>query len=273
MYINFPRPEEVFTFGPLGAPNIRSTHQSEGDWYWGNRWEVGYNTAEDHGWLMNVMHIQGLFIESEGRLNDTQFWNVDLNKTYRMEFNEGYFEPFFGIRYMYLRDHVRDFLDDTAVEFQEIKNSIIGGQIGARYYKQKGRWNLSGSARGFAGQNYQNLYLRDTAIILDPDDPMDPQPIGTAPVRGEADFDEFVPMVEFRLDASYHFTRDLALNVGFEAMYFARGLVRSNPEPPTFISDDPTDPDTPNMGTFNFPMINDRDMSLVGITLGIVWNR
>jgi len=258
MYISFPRPEVVLTLNGQGLPNTTSVQQDEGDYFWGNRFELGYMTEEDHGWLINYTNIAGVFFDfpaSLQRINATKFSNVSLNKTYRMAFNDGYFEPFFGARFLYLRDNFSEVGPQN--DYQEVKNNMLGFQVGGRYFKRKGRWDLSGTASGFAGQNYQYLYSQDNSSA------------GNVPLRQEQSFDEFVPMVEFRLDASYNVTRDLSLNVGMEFMYFARGLVRSNPE---FANLPNTTPVPLGTGIINFPPANDRDMTLAGVVFGIIWN-
>ena len=266
MYINFPRPEVQQTFNRQNLPNAGSVQQSEGDWYFGNRFDLGYTTEEDHGWLINFTKIAGVYFDfpgSIGKINTTKFYNVDLNKTYRMAFHDGYLEPFFGARFLYLRDNFSDM--GNSVVYQEVKNNILGFQVGGRYFKRKGRWELSGSARGFVGQNFQNLYSQSNTVA------------GATPLREEQTLDEFVPMTEFRMDAAYHVTRDLSLNVGLELMYFARGMVRGNPDFANGqqVQPPPPAPPLPNLGPgfLNFPAINDRDMTLAGVVFGIVWNR
>jgi hypothetical protein len=132
-YINVTRPE--------GEPSLFSGFQ--GDFTWGNRWELGYMTEDDSGWQFVGWHIDGpaqyneYFHERIDRINDddeppddpdpilqdrnprryliTDYINVmkyassEVNKTWRRKpFHNGtVFEPLVGLRHMSLVDIYR----------------------------------------------------------------------------------------------------------------------------------------------------------------------
>ncbi|MFO0870802.1 MAG: hypothetical protein U0935_17885 [Pirellulales bacterium] len=62
IYVSRPRGEASYT---------------EGDFTWGNRYDIGYMTAENHGWYFSAMHIDGpnegdnILVERLNRYNDT----------------------------------------------------------------------------------------------------------------------------------------------------------------------------------------------------------
>jgi hypothetical protein len=76
------------------------------------------------------------------------------------------------------------------------------GQLGVRAWKNVGPYKLSGELRGFSGVNFQWYE--------------------------EEDFDEYTGGGEARLDLQYNLTRDIALRVGWELLYFADGIARNH---------------------------------------------
>ena len=105
-------------------PEIEQSY-TMGDFTWGNRFDLGYMTEEEHGWFVSIMHIDGptqfdhttvdrppaadpldpltLFTDLDlyDSENSASFTNVELNKIWRLEplHDGGIIEPFLGLRY------------------------------------------------------------------------------------------------------------------------------------------------------------------------------
>ncbi len=238
MYLAVSRPDHV------GAPYRM-------DKTWGNRYDIGYMTEEDHGWMFTVSNLGG-----PNEVDTfTRFNNLELNKVFRIKpfHNGSVMELFIGARYVTLEDSS---YDETVIfnpitglttifDFAEhSSNNLIGGEIGARWYKKKGRWTLSADARGFAAPNFQQQdgFTR-IYVFADPADP----PLSVTDIfRGDGSNDFFVPAGELRVETQYDVTRDLSLNVGFDFMYFGRGMFR-------LVNDD-------------------QDVAMAGVTFGVVYN-
>lgn len=246
----------------------------EGDEYWGNRWDGGYMTEDDHGWMFSAIRLNGSeFIGQEviiGNLGESRFlaletWGIEANKVYRIWLDDGaMLEPFLGVRYLWWREILMDgALDqvlmtglDSTLE-QRTKNQMVGFQLGTRLYKKKGHWTLSAEGRAVAAQNYQFVQmirqdpLSATTVLIN---------------QTELDFDEFSPFGEVRLEAMYNLTRDFSLRVGVQLMYFPTGLLRPSADGLIAFQN--------QLG--RLPAIqglNDQDLWVGGASFGFVWNR
>jgi hypothetical protein len=304
-FINVTRPE--------GEASLFSDFQ--GDFTWGNRWELGYMTEEDTGWQFVYWNLSGpsknitLFHERLDRINDdddppddpdpilqdrnprwyvlydslntAKFASMEMNKTWRRkEFHNGtIFEPLCGLRYMnfldkYRRDDYRRY-DETPGpvpppgqpdpadpnvegEYEELRrdlakfeNAMFGGQLGFRYFGQRGHWLLSCELRAFAMQNFQTLnqtvFIRQTRYsAVGGDVELELQS------RADAIFgaNEFVFGGEVRAEASYEITRDINIRFGGIFMDLATGIGRGN-----------------TLQT------NNQDVQMAGLTFGFTVNR
>ena len=128
--------------GLLGFTGNRPTGY-DGDFTWGNRYDFGYMTEDDHGWLASMTHIAGpaegvhvrqerinrrsttdtppqnpdpilqdrnpRYYDLQASLNQARFSNVELNKVWRRkEFHlGGVLEPMVGARFMTFKDIYR----------------------------------------------------------------------------------------------------------------------------------------------------------------------
>jgi len=308
MFLNITRGE--------GEPSLFSPYQ--GDFTYGNRYELGYMTEEDTGWQMVAWNISGpsknifLFQERIDRINDdddppddpdpiiqdrnprryiltdslntAKFGSVEVNKTWRRkEFHNGsIFEPLVGLRYMnfldkYRRDTYTRFNETPALpnppgpgqpnpgdpnvegEYEQLRqdlakfeNAMFGGQLGFRYFGQRGHWLLSAEMRAFVMQNYQSLY-NTTFIRQTRYDGLEGSDVELE-LHSRADTitgaNEFVFGGEIRAEASYELTRDINLRFGAMFMDLARGIGRGN---------------RINM--------NDQDVQMAGVTFGFTVNR
>ncbi len=134
LYVNVGRPDDPASRGS----------KYDGDFTWGNRWEIGYMTEEHTGWQAIVYHlsgpnvysqfyqerIDGLNEDDEGPSGDTitiiadrnprifdvrtslnvaSFSSAEINKTWRRkQFHNGaVLEPLVGFRYMNFKNWVR----------------------------------------------------------------------------------------------------------------------------------------------------------------------
>jgi hypothetical protein len=128
-------------FGLLGFSGNRQTGY-DGDFTWGNRYDFGYMTEDDHGWYASHTHVAGpaesLHVRQErinrintnddpanpdpilqdrnpryydlfSTINSARYSNIELNKVWRRkEFHlGGVLEPFVGARYMVFKDFAR----------------------------------------------------------------------------------------------------------------------------------------------------------------------
>jgi len=203
----------------------------------------------------------------------------ELNKTFRLDpyMHGGILEPFFGFRYVQLKDTFLrmnyntfglDVDNDGTADFNveqinrfraNTKNDMFGGQVGGRYTYYRQRWVLSAEFRAFALQNFQHHSERDRTkySIYDTDNTFlgdDWTLFGlNGPVSPLVDYDhngEFVWGGDLRAEAAYTLTKYVDLRVGFQYMQYAQGVWR---------------------GTFQDP--NDQSVVLAGVTFGIAVNR
>jgi len=165
----------------------------DGDFTWGNRYDVGYMTETGHGWLFSGLKIDGPQLPG---INQGSLGGAELNKTWRLDpfHHGGYVEPFVGVRFVQVNDNIGGFTE----------NNILGGQIGARWHKQKGRWILSSEARGIGAHNYQFFITNNTTR------------------------EEHVIGGEVRFQAAYLISRDIAVRFGWDTLFFGQGIARGN---------------------------------------------
>jgi len=217
----------------VSRPNV-AFNDFQTDSGWGNRYQVGYMTQDDMGWDLEVVRMTGPqqfntqtfsgapsagFNALIQPVNIIRYNSVELNRVYRMVSHGGsVFEPFIGVRYSTLRD------GSDPVNFQVVippndhqtlwtgitQNNMIGGQIGFRWFKRKGRWTLSGGLKAYPAINFQEYRTQDFAK------------------------NEFTLGSDARFEASYNITRDISLVVGFEAIYYGMGIARAS----SFASED-----------------------------------
>jgi len=239
-YLKLSRPESVDS-------------QFQEDGTWGNIWDLGYMTEENHGWLVSILHfnrtsvasltpvtdIQGNEFTLQNNLNFGTYAGVELNKTFRVHVGEhgSYFEPFGGFRYGKFEEQLNSetlVFDDPANPTMEtgtgtrgiFHNSMVGGQLGLRTYTRKGHWIISSEFRGFGLMNFQELHVSQTQIVTTTDGMGGFNVQNPIVTRANESFDEFVIGGELRLEAAYEITREIRAHVGLELMHLGRGLGR-----------------------------------------------
>ena len=215
-------------------------------------------------------------------INVATLSSFELNKSFRWkQLHYGAtFEPFFGFRYMSYQDlHRRDEyaridgttgvivgqfppttqdpndLDDelfTTIQ-SRFDNHLVGGQLGGRIFKNKGRWLLSSEIRAFAFANFQ--YLETTTLseltfygAVGVDEAPEGVFYDSARTAGTAN--EFAFGGEIRAEAAYELTRDLSVRFGGTVMLLDKGIGRGD-----------------NIAN------NTEDVTMYGMTMGLDYRR
>jgi hypothetical protein len=170
--------------------------------------------------------------------NSTRTDGIELMKTYVLDNSHwftkqqnGQIEIGAGVRFMRIRDEfgfagTSDILRG-ATRFDagnfvntDVDNQIVGPQIYARYTKQVNRLQLGASGRFVFGYNIQDF--DQVGVIgenLTPGDLNQPgvlQPTGFRYGKQENDFS---PLAELRVDATYKLTGALAVKLGYTAIF------------------------------------------------------
>ena len=135
-------PPDQLGFPQIGDPGTFQSingkfGSSEADWTWGNRYDLGYMTVDNHGWGVTFMNVDGpnatymmpqesleVFVGGTGgqattatraiygleqTLNAGNMSSVEINKIWRAPaFHNGtIFEPMVGLRYVHFMDHFK----------------------------------------------------------------------------------------------------------------------------------------------------------------------
>lgn len=222
-------------------------------------------------------------------LNVIKVSNFEINRTWRRkQFHNGaVLEPFIGVRFMTVKDFGRadnyhrfgadaDGNPDLAAPLLEgpweiyqtnrntFENSMLGGQLGLRLFKQSGHWLISTEFRAIALQNWQFLTRhRDTTFTRAEgfDTGSLPEIIIQQRDLTSTDLSEFVWGGEIRGEAAYELTRDVSLRFGFFLLDLGQGIGRSNVFRPFPFADT------------QLAAKNNQDLFLGGLTFGVTVNR
>ncbi len=139
-------------------------------------------------------------------------------------------DGFLGVRYLEFDDRMNvlargGVLGDSAWNNRAL-NRLVGPQIGFRYHKRHGRWDLGVQARGMFAANFLSTRLdgkigdhATPGLLGAPNMP----PTAFNQVRND---EIFSPVGEFRAEASLLLTRKLAFKVGWNGMIMG-GLSRA----------------------------------------------
>ncbi|MEQ8791618.1 MAG: hypothetical protein RIC55_35475 [Pirellulaceae bacterium] len=195
----------------VSAPAV--TMKADGDFGWGNRFDVGYMTPGNAGWMFEALQMHGPNVSN----NSSEMAGFEFDRMFRMQsFDNGItLTPDFAIRYISIIDRTVPFgVQGDQGTAAPTKNNIIGGQIGMKGTFRKGPWQVSANGKLLAAENFQ-VFTNYIAV-------------GNQLADGPgASRREFVPGGELRFDASYFLTRDIALNFGWEMLYLGRGIARA----------------------------------------------
>ncbi len=194
--------------------------------------------------------------------NRVQTWGAEVNYMLRSRplHHGGYFELFGGVRYLEFNDRFKfdgyqgvqiledrddilvaqageedadddidrliilgdpGILDDTMLQ-QDANNHIVGPQIGARWFKQRGRFRLSTEGRFFAGFNSQNN--KQFGVIgtkLDPAAQVLGQPAAMGPTQFNHSYNtnEFTPGFELGIDLEWQWTKAVSFRLSWTGLW------------------------------------------------------
>ncbi len=203
------------------------------DYMWGNRYELGVMSEAGAGWGLVYERTNGVAL-SAGQdytiatpfLVETTFSNVEINRTFRQALsNGGYFEPYFGLKYLNVSDNT---IEDTNITIgtttagnrfkQKVSNNAVGGAVGGRYNLNRGRFRYTFDGSMAATYNQQRYFATDLLYSGT-----------TIGVNESYDSDQsFVPAFDGRVEATYLVTRDIGVRTGFQMMYLWDGVARSD---------------------------------------------
>lgn len=210
--------------------------------------------------------------------------NFEINKTWRREPYRygGIIEPMIGFKYTTVDDlaqnqnYTRGVTQITAPyaaptsstqletlisDVTMIKNRMVGGQLGARYFTHYNRWVLSTEVRAFAMANFQaRSYARRVHATEYSGAPSINNDVVATDYTTGSSFahntnTEFVFGFEARAEAAYQFTKAFGIRGGIDVIDFADGIWRAA---------------NPGFGNINQ---HDQDVQLAGFSLGVEFNR
>jgi hypothetical protein len=216
-------------------------------------------------------------------LNVVNFSSFELNKTWRRRPYRygGILEPMVGFRYSTFNDfalnqsysrNITQITTPGGVTAQtqletlisnetRIKNQMVGGQLGARYFTHYQRWTLSGEFRAFATANFQNrtynqrTFTTEYAAAPAIDAAVSATDYSTGSLVVNESNNEFVFGFEARAQAAYQVTRAFNIRAGVDVLNFAQGIWRG------------ANPGFGQVGN------HDQDVQMAGFTFGVVLNR
>jgi hypothetical protein len=188
-----------------------------------------------------------MLIKNQAYLN-----GVEVMRMYRAPrlHHGGYFELLYGVRWLQLSDtqYVIATVDERVIPTApnpltnsewstRAVNNVVGPQIGARMFKQTGRWVTSLEARFLAGANFQqvrqqtNLGTEIQVIEAQLDStvgavlPLNFTGLGT---QTQSFATTFSPVGELRANASFQATSNVGLKVGYTGIVMGNATRASN---------------------------------------------
>jgi hypothetical protein len=306
----------------VSRPEVEQSKGS-GDFGWGNRFDFGFMTDKQTGWLFSFRDIGGpnvynrIYQERINRFNEDDvndpindpvqpfldandpqlgtrayilgdslnvfgLTNFEINKTWRLEPYRygGILEPMVGFKYSTLKDFAMDqtynrsitqitepgaVTTETQLETllsneTSIKNEMVGGQLGARYFTHYNRWTVSAEVRAFGMSNFQSREFAQRSYITEYDGGPDlgVEVVATDYTSGtgfvHSNNTEFVFGFEARAEAAFQVTKYLGVRGGIDVLNFADGIWRGSNQP-------------------GLQFVQDQDVQLAGFTFGIEMNR
>ena len=223
----------------VSAPE--QSQQADGDFGWGNRYDIGFTTPDGAGWMCDILDMSGPNLP----LNSSEMSGFSFDRMWQMPLSNGtMLMPNFAVRYVNIIDRTVPITDSTFGEFDSAgrasptKNSIIGGQMGLGWQMRRGAWQVQTNAKLYCAENFQVF----TSQFVNSQ-----SEVATGPGTSRR---EFVPAGELNLNMNYSLTRDIAVNIGWDMLYFGRGIARQ--------------------GQVEF---NDENMMYTGVGFGLTFNR
>jgi hypothetical protein len=275
-YVNVSRPVDRFSFGSGNQGDFTWGNRMEVGYMKGDPsgWQAVVWRVNGPNENFSSSDFTERFTDNAGTLilnvpqpgavnsvNNLKMSSFELNKVFRLKpyHNGTIVEPILGYRYMNVRDFYQrqsltEFpgtvglpVDAVSDEFlQQIthrsifENQLHGGQLGARIFRQRGHWLLSGQATFFALANFQSLrVINQQSIMANPDlELIDANPLDKINWFGQGgDINrqqqyyratQFTFGGEIKGEASYELTRDVNLRVGFVFLDLGQGIGRGD---------------------------------------------
>ena len=199
--------------------------------------------------------------------NYTRLRGIELMKMYRFKPRNGggVLEFYYGARYVKFRDNFR--VDTTGgtlgTSFWDttMSNNLVGPQLGFKYQKGRGRWTMNSQGRFLFGYNVQDWdqsgQVGSNIVAGAHNSPLFFNPHAFKHGRQEQNFS---PMAEMRLEASYQLTQAISFKLGWTGTYI--GNVRRASTSVNYT--------LPNMG---FVDNGTQDIFINGANIGFEINR
>lgn len=163
--------------------------------------------------------------------NSTETKGVEIMRTHRLsnrhkmaKHHGNRYELSYGVRYLRLRDqHVvngEGGVLGTSFWDTQIENNIVGPQVGMKWMHQRRRWQFDWSGRFLFGYNIENM-SQTAALGQDLITGMHNKPLYFPPTyatHGKQE-EDFSPVAEMRVQASYQVTSSIALKLGYNATF------------------------------------------------------
>lgn len=170
--------------------------------------------------------FQTLAVNNITQLNGIEFLRTHrlTNRHHMVKHQNNELEFSYGARYVRLRDQfivngVGGVLGDSFWDTR-IDNNLVGPQVGLKWLHQKDRLRLDWGGRFLFGYNVQNweqsVGLGEDLIPGQANHSLYMGP--TTAEHGRRD-DDFSPLVEMRVEASYQVTGSIAAKLGYNAMF------------------------------------------------------
>jgi putative beta barrel porin BBP7 len=269
-YVNVSRPRDLFSFGSQNQGDFTWGNRMEVGYMKGDPsgwqavlWHVNgpnerfaNSASQELESSAGATPISAPFVidQTFDTINQLKMSSFELNKVWRLKpFHNGtVMEPILGYRYMNVRDYFqRESMTEVTpttpvAEFFDVhtlsttfENNMHGGQLGARFFRQRGHWMLSAQITAFALANFQSLRrITQDSFLPNPDETAGGvlvdvvNPFGTGgDVNRSVIYQratQFCWGGEIHGDASYELTRDINLRVGFVFLDLGQGIGRGD---------------------------------------------
>jgi hypothetical protein len=221
----------------------------------------------------NLLYAESLMVS-----NVVDTWGLELNYLLRSHplHNGGIIEVFGGVRYLEFNEKygVNANLSQSVLALEEdawlnrnwmtsVNNHIIGPQVGARWFKQWGRWQASAEGRYLAGFNVQSLHQIGEIAVFLRQGQLGVIDEAVNSFNSAAYGNSFSSTAELRLELKCQLTRAISLKVGWTGLWIDR-IVRASE---AVSYDDPVN------GIAIKAHRHQEDVLLNGLNLGFTINR
>ena len=180
-----------------------------------------------------TIHDLGVQFDTVTLRNRVKVWGLEasyLRRTHPMPLG-GFFEWSVGARYLEVREDfsaeaIGGILGDTFL-WTDAENRMVGPHAGLRWFRTNDRWTLEVQGDFTAAVNMQSVRLlgvlgtnlSSTGIPRPSSDPPLPLAMSSMDFSHMAHLQEFAPIAEVRVAASYQVTRAVAVHGGWSAIW------------------------------------------------------